>query len=401
MTSGKVDVVVAGHACVDIFPSVPAFTGSFAELFRPGKLINVEAATISTGGVVPNTGLPLRRLGKTVRLMGKCGNDLFGSALVDKLTSQATGDEISMRVVDGETTSYTIVISPPGIDRIFLHCPGANDTFDAADIDQTVVAAADLFHFGYPPLMARTYGNGGQELAQIMANAKSAGATTSLDLALPDPAGPSRQVDWPAIFRRTLPHVDLFVPSIEELAFTLQRSAFDTLLARAADGDLLAGIDGKLLGELGQACIDAGVAVVVIKCGRLGLYVRTAGKQRLEKTGRARPGSLDDWADRELFEPSYHVEKVVSAAGSGDNAVAGFLAAYLNGCGVEDALRYACAVGAQNVQVLDTTSGVKSWDETTRQVRANRPKNEVTIPLRDWRFDSQAAHWISPRDRQR
>lgn len=40
-----------------------------------------------------------------------------------------------MVVVDEEETSYTVVIVPPGFDRIFLHNPGVNNTFCADDIN--------------------------------------------------------------------------------------------------------------------------------------------------------------------------------------------------------------------------------------------------------------------------
>ena len=33
------------------------------------------------------------------------------------------------------------------------------------------------------------------------------------------------------------------------------------------------------------------------------------------------------WADREIFAPAYQVDRVVSATGAGDSAVAGLLAA--------------------------------------------------------------------------
>ena len=45
--------------------------------------------------------------------------------------------------------------------------------------------------------------------------AKEAGATTSLDLSLSNPESPAGKADWPAILRKTLPYVDIFVPSIE------------------------------------------------------------------------------------------------------------------------------------------------------------------------------------------
>ena len=95
-----------------------------------------------------------------------------------------------MRVVPGEQTSYGIVLALPGVDRIFLRCPGATDTFAADDVDLDLAARARLFYFGYPPLMARMYADGGA-LARLFESVKSLGVTTALDLALalhPTPA---------------------------------------------------------------------------------------------------------------------------------------------------------------------------------------------------------------------
>ena len=392
----KLDAVVAGHICLDITPEISTAAGSVAELFRPGTLVDVGPATVSTGGPVSNTGFPLRRLGLNVELMGKCGDDAFGRVMLERIKAEAPGAEAGMRVAAGESSSYTVVIAPPGIDRIFLHCPGANDTFGAEDIDLQTVERARLMHFGYPPLMARTYADGGAELRGIFESARRAGATTSLDLAYPDPAGPAGRADWAAILAATLPHVDLFTPSVEELTFMLRREAFDELTRRAGAGEMLAHIDGGLLSDLGRTCLAAGAAVVLIKCGYLGLYVRTAGRGRLERLGRARCGDVGRWADRERFEPSYAVERIVSATGAGDCAIAGFLAAFLRGLDVDDALRYACAVGAQNLQAADSISGVRSWAQTAEQVAARPPKNEVSVPLPGWRHDAAADHWVGP-----
>ena len=51
----------------------------------------------------------------------------------------------------------------PGIDRIFLHNPGANDSFRSEDIPEKMLEEA-LFHFGYPPIMRSMYENDGEEL---------------------------------------------------------------------------------------------------------------------------------------------------------------------------------------------------------------------------------------------
>ena len=398
--SEQVDCVVAGHICLDVTPEMFSARGTVAEIFRPGKLIQVGPSTVSTGGPVSNTGLSLRRLGVSVKLMGKCGDDMFGQALIEAIRAEAPGAEGGMHIAPGEDTSYTIVVCPPGIDRIFLHCPGANDTFSAADVDLEAAAEAKLFHFGYPPLMAHTYADGGAELVKIFSGAKAAGPTTSLDMANPDPAGPAGSVDWTAILDNVLPHVDIFTPSVEELTFMLRRPTFDELVAGAGDGELLKEIDGRLLSELGERCIAAGTAVVLLKCGYLGLYLRTAGRGRLEKLGRAKCGDIENWTNRELFEPSYAVDRIVSANGAGDCAIAGFLASFLRGCDVETVLRYACTTGAQNLRALDAVSGIAGWEQTTRQVESRPAKVEVDIPLERWRYDDGEDHYVGPSDRR-
>ena len=51
------DVVVAGHICLDIIPTIPHERIEF----EPGRLLQVGPAVLSTGGAVSNTGLALHR----------------------------------------------------------------------------------------------------------------------------------------------------------------------------------------------------------------------------------------------------------------------------------------------------------------------------------------------------
>ncbi|MFP4052251.1 MAG: carbohydrate kinase family protein [Phycisphaerae bacterium] len=391
-----IDCVVAGHICLDVTPTFHTGGKTVSEIFRPGSLVQIGPATVSTGGPVSNTGFPLRRLGNTVQLMGKCGDDMWGRALMEAIRDEAPGTEAGMQVVPGEPTSYTVVVNPPGIDRIFLHCPGANDTFTADDIDRDTVSRSRLMHFGYPPLMAKTYADDGAELVKIFQAARNAGATTSLDMAYPDPSGPAAAVDWRGILSRTLPHVDIFTPSVEELLLTIERDTFDALADQAGEQELLGLISADVLRRLGQWCIDAGAAVVLIKCGYLGLYVKAADADRLAASGRGRPDDLSTWAERELLEPSYRVEQIVSATGAGDCAIAGFLTSFLKGLSLDDAMRVACAVGGQNLSAPDSISGVQSWDATLEQIASRPPKNDVPIDLPGWTFDELADHYAAP-----
>src|ERR1700712_5211070 len=129
ISDSPAEVVVAGHICLDVIPVLHGPAN-----IEPGRLLEIGPAEMSTGGAVPNTGLTLHRLGVPVRLMAKVGDDLFGSAVLEALQARDPELAASMVVGAGETTSYSIVISPPGVDRCFLHCSGANDTFTADDV---------------------------------------------------------------------------------------------------------------------------------------------------------------------------------------------------------------------------------------------------------------------------
>ena len=212
--------VVAGHLCLDIIPDLLA-QGDFAATFQPGRLLEAGPAVMSTGGAVSNTGLALHTLGIDTRLIGKIGQDLFGQAILDLIKGKNERLAGDMSIVSDEASSYTIILNPPDTDRIFFHCPGTNDTFGADDVNDDLLRQVDLFHFGYPQLMKRMYQSDGAELVEIFKRAKASGVTTSLDTAMPDPNAPSGRANWPVILRNTLPQVDLFVPSIEEILLML------------------------------------------------------------------------------------------------------------------------------------------------------------------------------------
>ena len=378
MTSDAIDLVAAGHICLDVTPGFLDHVSDrpLGQLFRPGSLTVVGPATVHTGGAVANVGLSAQRIGLSVSLMGKCGDDQLGRTLLAALEQASPECAAGMRVSPGESTSYTVVLAVPGEDRIFLHCPGANDTFAAEDVDLDLVARGRLFYFGYPPLMARMYAGAGEELARLLAGVKSRGITTALDMAFPDPTAPAGRADWPAILAAALPHADVFAPSVEELTFMLRRDSYDEL---TADGDILDRLTAELLRDLAQRSLQLGAAVVVIKCGRHGLYVRSADAERLSSMGSARPDPAG-WANAEVFASSYRVHRVVSATGAGDSAVAGFLAGLLRGADLPTSADYACAAGAQNVQAVDAVSGILPWEQTTAELSAPRVAPPVELP---------------------
>jgi sugar/nucleoside kinase (ribokinase family) len=131
-------------------------------------------------------------------------------------------------------------------------------------------------------------------LPALVAAARTAGVTVSLD-PQDDPAG-----RWGSGLPELLPHVDLL-----------------------------------FVNERESAALDAAECpLVVVKRGAHGALARTA--------------------DGELSHPGVRVD-AVDATGAGDSFDAGFLAAWLGGAGVEEALALACACGALSTRALGGT----------------------------------------------
>ena len=369
-----IDAVVAGHVSLDLAPTLQG-----PVTLEPGHLVVVGPALVSTGGVVCNTGLALHRLGVRVRLSGKVGADLFGRAVLEALVDRDERLADDIAVVEGEVTSYTIVINPPGFDRSFLHCAGVNQTFSADDVHPELVAGSRMFHFGYPPLMPAMYADGGAELRRLFARVHQAGPATSLDLCAFDPDSAAAKADWAGVLATALPHVDLFAPSIDEVLFILDRSAHDRLRAGVSLAEL---VDRARLAELGDMLIGMGATVVAIKLGQQGLYVRTATDAARTQAFCERLGlSVDAWCAREVFAPCFEAREVVATTGSGDCTIAGLLAALLRGADPADAATEATAVGAFSVEATDPTSAIPPWPQVAARIEAGWPRVPVEIEL--------------------
>ena len=386
MSDRVIDVVVAGHICLDLIPDFSLQTSSTDQLFQPGKLINVGPALRTLGGAVSNTGLALHHLGLNTRLMGKIGSDLFGRAILSILHQHAPSLAEDMLQDLNAHTSYSIVISPPGRDRVFFHHPGANDTFHASDVPLEKLGGARLFHFGYPPLMQAIYQDGGESFALLLQRLQANHYLTSLDMALPDPASEAGRANWRAWLKRVLPHVDLFLPSVEEIAFMLHGPHHSQPL------------DGALLSELAAELLELGASVVALKAGNHGLYIRTTSNHA--KLARLQPSlqdNLESWLEREIYSSCYSVT-VAGTTGAGDCTIAGFLAGFLHGLTLEETLTSAVAVGACSVECPDATSGIPPWSTLQQRIQAGWQKNPLTLSLEGWQPDPLSLFWLGPHD---
>src|SRR5438874_8284481 len=133
--------------------------------------------------------------------------------------------------------------------------------------------------------MERMYAENGAELATIFQRVKAMGITTTLDLSMPDPNSSAGRADWHAILGRTLPYVDVILPSAEEILLMLRRQVFDQFAANALTSRPLDQMKPELFSELGQTLLDMGAKIVGLKVGDHGLYMRTANASVLSNMG--------------------------------------------------------------------------------------------------------------------
>lgn len=372
----KNKVIAAGHICLDItpiFPNIKADT--LNQIFSPGKLIQMKEADVHTGGAVANTGLAMKILGADVTLLGKIGKDAFGEMILNILKKYDAQKD--MVISEKESTSYSVILAVPGIDRIFLHNPGANHSFFAKDMKEELLKEAALFHFGYPPLMKSMYEHEGEELPLLLKKARKAGAATSLDMAAVDTASESGRVNWEMLLEKVLPEVDFFVPSVEELCYMLDRDRFEEWQKRAEGRDITEVLDiEKDIKPLAEQCMNFGCRVLLIKCGAPGMYFKTADRRSLRAISQRVEIDSDLWADREIFEKSYIPERVLSGTGAGDTSIAAFLTAMLEGYEPENCLHIAAAAGASCVAEYDALSGLKTLEELERKIQQGWKKRE-------------------------
>ena len=377
------EVIVAGHICLDI---IPAFAVEQLTL-SPGCLVTAGPATLASGGVVSNTGLILSLLGTATALVGKIGDDAFGAALKQVLESTAPGTSNHMIQCPSGSTSYSIVLSAPQTDRMFIHSPGCNATFEADDVSDALLDSARLLHFGYPPLMRQMYINDGNELVKLFSRAKRAGITTSLDMSMPEGAAAPNTTNWSAILARVLPHVDIFTPSVEEMLLLLNYK----LTPNGDPTDLVT------IAALADQLLLFGARIIVLKMGQYGLYLRTADSLTIAKIGHDSLVNSETWGSRELFTSCFTVDPV-GTTGSGDATVAGFLHKFLAGGSPQECVTAGIAVGAFSVEGPDAISGIRPWTQIEDRVRAGWPKRDSVINMYRWTWDQSDRVWYGPRD---
>lgn len=337
----EVDAVVAGHGCVDVQPMFPP--GFAGKLFEPGSLTDVGLSRFSLGGMI-KTGPVMDRLGISTAVMGAYGDDEWGSILLGLIQRCNPRLAQGMIKVRKESTSYSFVIQPPGRDRAFAHHRGINDRFGSNLLNYAMIAKARLFLFGYLTLMRRMYQDNGSNARAMFSRVRAKGTTTALDVTMIDPTSEAGKLSWCQILANVLPEVDVFMPSYNEII---------RLLGLQVKGKT-SGFNVDLLRAAAEMIIEMGTAIVGIKLGELGCYIRvTDDVKRLRQAGRAlTEKQIANFRGKEMFVPAFNVS-ARNTNGAGDYWIGGFLAALLKGWSLERAAWLGNACGTYRVLAAD------------------------------------------------
>ena len=262
----------------------------------------VETIRVSAAGTAGGTGLVLSRLGAEVASYGAVGADPIATSLLALLAAEGVDVSGLVTKADHQTSSSVIPVRPNG-DRPAWHCIGANGAFTLDDLDLSLLEGSDFVHLGGPEFL------GGDAAGELLAHARSLGATTSLDILAP---GDPDMLAWVAA---ALTHTDYLLPNDEQvLGFTGASS----------------------LVEGCQALVSAGAGCVAATAGSRGAVVVTAS---------------------EVIEvPAFQID-VVDTTGCGDAFSAGFLRGLSLGRSLRDSAVLGCATAAQVAQGLGTDAG--------------------------------------------
>jgi sugar/nucleoside kinase (ribokinase family) len=242
---------------------------------------------------------------RPVAVAGVVGDDVFGSFMRRALEER--GVEVSGIVIDPTLrTGLTVVLARDG-DRAILTHPGAIGELRAELVDPGLVAAARHLHLASWFLQTALRPGA----AQLLAQARRAGATTSLDPNW-DPSG-----EWDHGLSALLGEIDVLLPN-------------------GAEVQRLAGVSG--VEAAARALAERGPAVVV-KLGAEGaLAVAPGGSSPVRCAAPAGVAVRD-------------------TVGAGDSFDAGFLCGRLAGEGLERALALGCACGALSTRGAGGTVG--------------------------------------------
>ncbi|MDD2361416.1 MAG: carbohydrate kinase family protein [Oscillospiraceae bacterium] len=281
---------------------------------EPGILRAVDSVSTHVGGCAANAAIDLAKLGVTVILSCKVGDDNFGNFVMT--SAKNNGVDIRGIVQDDSvsTTASIACINSVG-ERSFLYNPGSTSAFEKKDIPAQLVDECDIVFVAGAMLLTAF---DGKPCAEFLKEAQAKGKYTIMDTAW------DFQDIWLPKVIDSLPFLDLFMPSVEEAS--------------------------KLTGQtdpnkIADRLFEMDVKNLIIKLGKEGAMICPAGAAR-------------------TILPTYKSIKPVDTTGAGDAFCAGFITGLTQGWDYIKSGAFANAVGTHCIMEIGASTGIKSIAET-------------------------------------
>lgn len=306
-----IDCVVCGSCVADILCRPVALDVAIGG----GRLLPTEPLEVVTGGIVPNSGIAMARLGMKSAAFTYVGRDEWARLIRGRLEAEGL-DCTGLLDHSTASTSTTVVLIDPSGERSFAHCVGAPKLMDR----QLFLDHLDLFArsrmtlIGYYSLMPRLE----SDLPEVLAAIRETGCKTALDCA--GSGGSMQPLD------RILPHLDVYVPSFNEASHQTGLS------------------DPRAILTLYRNCGAAGL--VGVKLGSKGALLSPVAGQYIEVPAVPPPGPIMD------------------TTGAGDCFYAGLLTGLLRGLDVRSAGMLGAAAGACCITALGASAGMRNYAAT-------------------------------------
>ena len=272
----------------------------------------VDQMTMTVAGTAGATALDCAMLGLKVRVATEMGRDPMGDWLVSAMQAKGIDTSLVSRNDTVQSPMSMLPIAPDGARSAFF-VPGTSNTFTLDDDGIEAACDARIVHLGGTGLLA---GFDGERSLALLKRAKELGRTTVFDLILAND-------ETIRLVQPLLPHIDYFVPSIEE--------------ARAMAG-------GGTPAEVAAWFKAHGVRNAVITLEGDGVWVDPEGG--------------------EAFQLPAHSIDVVDTTGCGDSFTAGVITGIAMGWDIRQTARFANTVAAHVAQGLGSQGILKDFETT-------------------------------------
>lgn len=113
-----------------------------------GEKVHVDAVIETCGGGASNTSVGLARLGCAALFEGVIGSDLWGQRLIANLQKEGVDTQYAL-IVENEVSSFSIILSALGGERVILYTPGANAHLHKSNFDREIAEQMDWVYLNH------------------------------------------------------------------------------------------------------------------------------------------------------------------------------------------------------------------------------------------------------------